>query len=107
MLITRLQTEASRHPGLYRLRLVAIAVAGDIALSTVQVMFVALPIGIGMLMFDNRYLHWLGAGAILLLIWLIGPTYRLEGRELTPEEAPALFAEISVRAPSWVPGKTR
>jgi len=93
-LIARLQSEAARHPTIYRWRLVALAVAGDVALTTVQVMFVALPILIGMMFMNNRYIYWLGAGAIVLLIWLVRTTYRLRGRELKPEEAPQLFSEI-------------
>jgi len=105
-LIARLQSEAARHPAIYRWRLVALAIAGDVALTTVQVLFAALPILIGMLFMNNRYIYWLGAGAIVLLIWLVRPTYRLDGRELKSEEAPQLFSEISaLREKLRVPGR--
>src|SRR6266540_1268775 len=105
-LIARLQSEAVRHPTMYRWRLVALAIAGDVALTTVQVMFVVLPILIGMVFMNNRYIYWLGAGAIVLLVWLVRPTYRLPGRELKPEEAPQLFAEIdALRKKLRVPGR--
>ncbi len=93
-LIARLQSEAARHPTIYRWRLVALAIAGDVALTTVQVIFIALPILVGMVFVNNRYIYWLGASAIVLLIWLVRPTYRLQGRELKRDEAPKLFSEI-------------
>ena len=105
-LIARLQSEAARHPTIYRWRLVALAIAGDVALTTVQVIFIAMPILVGMVFVNNRYIYWLGAGAIVLLIWLVRPTYRLQGRELKRDEAPKLFSEIdALRKKLQVPGR--
>ena len=48
-LIARLQSEASRRPSAYRLRLAIIAVGGDLALMVTQLLPVAAPLIIGAL----------------------------------------------------------
>lgn len=92
--IARLQTEASRSPGAYRLRLVAMALAGDFALTFAQVLPWAAPIVIGVLLVNLEKFYWLGAAAIVFLVWLFRPTFRFDGRELPAEECPQLGEEV-------------
>ncbi len=105
-LIARLQLEASRNPGAYRLRLAMIAVAGDLALMGTQVLPVALPIVIGALWMNVVAFYWLSGAAILLFAWMVRPTFRFSDRELAPEEAPALQKELaSLKEKLRVPGR--
>jgi Zn-dependent protease with chaperone function len=94
-LVTRLQSEASRRPRIYRLRLALIAVAGDFALIATQLLPWAAPIIIGVLWMNVELFYWLGGAAILLFAWLFRPSFRFSGRELKPEEAPQLYEELA------------
>jgi Zn-dependent protease with chaperone function len=94
-LIARLQSEVSRNPGAYRLRLAIIAVAGDLALMVTQILPVALPIVIGALWMNVVTFYWLSGAAILLFAWMVRPSFRFSDRELAPEEAPALRKELA------------
>ena len=85
-IIARLQLEASRSPVAYRLRLVAIALAGDLALMFTQVLPWAAPIVIGVLLVNQKLFYWLGGAAIVFLVWLFRPKFHFEGRELRAEE---------------------
>lgn len=92
--LARLQSEASRNPGAFRLRLIGMAVAGDVALSITQLFPVATPIVIGIIFFDLKALYWLGGASIILLAWILRPTFRFQGRELAIDEAPHLLEDI-------------
>jgi len=93
-IIARLQMEASRSPAAYRFRLVAIAIAGDFALTFTQVLPWAAPIIIGVLLVNLKLFYWLGGAAIVFLVWLFRPTFRFEGRELAAEECRQLHEEV-------------
>jgi len=93
-LIARLQAEAARSPRMYRFRLAAIAIAGDLALTTTKVLPWAAPIVFGALLFNLKLFYWLGGAAIVFLAWLFRPTFRFEGRQLSTEEAPRLYEEM-------------
>ncbi len=107
-IIARLQSEAARNPGAYRLRLALIAIAGDLALMVTRVLPWAAPIIIGVLLINLKLYYWLGGAAILFLIWMLRPGFRFSGRELTAEEAPELFREIAgLKRKLRVPGRMR
>lgn len=93
--IARLQAEASRRPGAYRLRLAAIAIAGDGALTITQVLPWAVPIVFGAFFVNMELYYWLGGAAIVLLAWILRPTFRVQGRELAIDEAPRLYEDIA------------
>lgn len=93
-IISRLQIEASRSPAAYRFRLVAIAIAGDFALTFTQVLPWAAPIVIGVLLVNLKLFYWLGGAAIVFLVWLFRPKFRFEGRELAADECPQLREEV-------------
>jgi Zn-dependent protease with chaperone function len=105
-LIARLQHEAAQRPAAYRLRLTALAVAGDLALIVMQIMpFVAL-IVVGVIIYGKPWFAWYGAAVIAFLIWLLRPTFAFGGRELKREDAPALFAAMdALREKLEVPGR--
>ena len=107
-LIARLQTEASRSPGFYRFRLALIAIAGDCALMATQIIPIAAPIAIGALWVNVTWLYWVSGAGILLFIWIARPSFRFDGRELTPTEAPRLHEEIaSLKLKLRVPGRMK
>jgi Zn-dependent protease with chaperone function len=107
-LIARLQSEASRRPRAYRLRLAAIAVAGDLALMGTQLLPIAAPIAIGALWMNVVSFYWLSGAAIVLFAWMLRPTFRFSDRELRAEEAPALYSEIArLKAKLEAPGRMR
>lgn len=92
--VAALESEAMRRPGAYRARLTLIAVLGDLALTATQVFPLAAPILVGALLLNRELFYW-GAGvAILFLAWLFRRTLRIEGRVVTPEEAPRLHGEL-------------
>src|SRR5262245_61139287 len=99
-LLERLQEKAAQNPRAYRRRLALLAVAGDIALTAVQVI---LPLAalvlfgvlnalvvLGGLPAIPVLFYWVGAAALIFLLWLVRPTVRWDGRELTAQEAPDL-----------------
>jgi len=105
-LIARLQSEASRRPGTYRLRLALIAVGGDFALMGTQLLPVAVPLAIGAFWMNVVLFYWLSAAAIVVFAWLLRPGFRFSGRELLAEEAPALFRELAaLKVKLQVPGR--
>lgn len=107
-IIARLESEASRNPRAYRLRLALIAIGGDFALTVVQLMPWAAPIVIGALWVNVTTFYVLGAAAVAFLAWMLRPTWRFEGRELQPDEAPQLHAELDrLKDELQVPGRMR
>jgi Zn-dependent protease with chaperone function len=103
-----LERQASRNPRWYRFKLAAIALAGDLALTITQVLPLALPIAIGVLVFNVKLFYWLGAAAVLLFAWMLRPALRITERELARGEAPLLFAELDrLRSKLQVPGRMR
>jgi Zn-dependent protease with chaperone function len=93
-LIARLQTAAARSPAFYRARLMLLAVAGDVTLSAVRVVPWFAVIFFGVVLANRVFFYWMGAAALVFLVWLLRPGFRLEGRPLRSDEAPALFREI-------------
>jgi Zn-dependent protease with chaperone function len=92
--IERLETQAARHPNLYRFRLAALAIGGDILLTTAHIAPWVLPIGLGVVFLNQPAFYALGGAVLVFFIYLSRPTLRFQGRALTREEAPVLFAEI-------------
>jgi hypothetical protein len=81
--IERLQAQAARNPAFYRWRVGAIAVAGDVALTVIQILPIALPIFIGLMFYNFPYKFWLFAAVVAFLAWVIRPSFRFHGREVT------------------------
>ena len=107
-IIARLESEASRNPRGYRLRLALIAVGGDFALTVTQLAPWAAPIVIGALWVNVKTFYFLGAAAVVFLAWMLRPAWRFEGRELKPDEAPQLHAELDrLKQKLQVPGRMR
>jgi Zn-dependent protease with chaperone function len=107
-IIARLESEASRNPRAYRLRLALIAIGGDLALTITQLAPWAAPIVIGALWVNVRTFWLLAAVAVAFLAWMLRPSWRFEGRELKREEAPQLQAEIDrLKEKLRVPGRMR
>jgi hypothetical protein len=115
-LLERLQKKAAQNPRAYRRRLAVLAVAGDIALTAIQVI---LPLAalvlfgvlnavvlLGGLPAIPVLFYWVGAAALIFLVWLARPIFRFDGRELTAQEAPDLHAAIiELRRKLQVPGR--
>lgn len=77
-----------------RLHLALIAIAADIVLTVALVFPIALPIAIGTLFFNHELFYWIGAIAIVLIAWLVRPSFTFNGRALRREEAPALYEAL-------------
>jgi Zn-dependent protease with chaperone function len=103
-LLERLRKKAAQNPRAYRRRLAVLAVAGDIALTAIQVI---LPLAaivlfgvlnalllLGALPAIPVLFYWVGGAALIFLVWLARPIFRFDGRELTAQEAPDLHAAI-------------
>ena len=115
-LLECLQRKAAQNPRAYRRRLAVLAVAGDIALTAIQVI---LPLAalvlfgvlnalvlLGGLPTIPVLFYWVGAAALIFLVWLVRPTVRWDGRELTAQQAPDLHeAIIELRRRLQVPGR--
>src|SRR6185436_19190467 len=93
-LIARLQGAAARSPALYRARLMLLAVAGDVTLTAALVLPWFAVIFFGVVLANRVLFYWMGAAALVFLVWLLRPGFRLEGRALRRDEAPELFREI-------------
>src|SRR4051812_13423490 len=92
----RLHEYAQRHPRKYRWSLIAMALLGDLALTAAQVFPLAAPILIGMFFVDLPLFHGLGAAAILFLVWMLRPRFRVDGRAVAREEAPFLYEQLDL-----------
>ena len=93
--IKRLEVAAAARPGLYRLRLVLLALCGDAVLTFVRVLPAAGPIAVGAIFFDSTIIHVLAGASVLLLIWVMRPGIRSTGgRKIAPTDAPELFAAL-------------
>ena len=92
--LQRLEAAAAAHPGLYRMRLALLALAGDVILTFVRIFPFAAPIVFGALFVNNTYIHALAAFAIMLLIWLMRPGYRDTGKSIEQKDAPELYAAL-------------
>jgi len=115
-LLECLQRKAAQNPRAYRRRLAVLAVAGNIALTAIQVI---LPLAalvlfgvlnalvlLGGLPAIPVLFYWVGAAALIFLVWLVRPTVRWDGRELTAQQAPDLHeAIIELRRRLQVPGR--
>jgi Zn-dependent protease with chaperone function len=94
--LQRLETAAAARPGLYRAKLVLLAVAGDVLLTFVRMTPVAGPIVVGALFVNNAYVHLLTAVVVLMLAWLMRPDVRDRGRSVARHEAPELYSALDV-----------
>jgi Zn-dependent protease with chaperone function len=92
--LQRLETLAATRPGPYRARLAFLAIAGDAVLTFVRVLPLAGPIVLGALFANNTIIYALAALAVLLLIWVVRPSYRDGGIVIGRNDAPELFATL-------------
>ena len=92
--LQRLEAAAAARPGLYRMRLALLALAGDVILTFVRVVPFALPIVIGTLFFNNTFIYAVAAFVIALLIWVMRPGYRDRGKSIEQKDAPELYAAL-------------
>ena len=105
-LIERLERAARRNPALYRFRLTVLAVAGDLALTAAQIAPILAVIFFGVVIANYPFFYWIGAAAAMFFIWVMRPSFRIEGRELKEAEAPVLFRELQgLREKLRVPGR--
>jgi Zn-dependent protease with chaperone function len=89
-----LEAAAAARPGLYRMRLALLALAGEVILTFVRVVPFALPIVIGTLFFNNTFIYAVAAFVIALLIWVMRPGYRDRGKSIEQKDAPDLYAAL-------------
>jgi Zn-dependent protease with chaperone function len=94
-LIARLEKAASENSGRYRLRLAILAIVGDVLLTFLLVLPLALPIALGALWLNHPIYYGVAAVAILFIAWLMRPTLRIKGRLLSADEAPELYRQLT------------
>jgi Zn-dependent protease with chaperone function len=92
--LARLEAEVARNPAAYRRKLAFAAVFGELTLNVMRLIPIAVPMFVGAAFLQHPVFFWVAAAATLLLWWLMQPDSRVEGCELTRDEAPRLFAEI-------------
>lgn len=105
--LARLQAEATQCPAWYRFRIAALSIFGDVMLTATQVIFLALPIALGLLMFRLDHPLYTGAGvlALVLLVWMVRPAFHFDDKALAKADAPALHELVeSLRQHLDVPG---
>jgi len=86
--------------------LAVLALAGDAALTATQVFPIALPMLIGMLWMNNVLIYYAGAAGIVLVAWILRPSFRVDGRVLDRTEAPGLHEALDdLRKKIGVPGR--
>jgi len=81
---------------LYRFRLALLAISGDLTLTIVEVVPWFAVVFFGVVIANRPFFYWMGAVALVFLIWLLRPTFRIKGRELRKAEAPELFGELEI-----------
>src|SRR5215468_3123524 len=92
--IRRLEAAAAARPGLYRARLMLLALAGDAILTFVRVLPLGGPIAVAALFFDSALIRVPAVIAIVFLIWVLRPGSRDSGESLGRGEAPELHAAL-------------
>jgi Zn-dependent protease with chaperone function len=92
--LRRLEAAAAARPGLYRMRLALLALAGDVILTFVRMLPFAGPIAIGALFVNNAFVYALAAFTIVFLIWLMRPGYRDSGKRIEQKDASELYAAL-------------
>lgn len=92
--VQRLEAEAAARPGLYRMRLALLALAGDLMLTFVRAFPLAAPIVIGALLVNHAYVYAGSAIAIMFLAWVMRPGHRDSGKPVERKDAPALYAAL-------------
>src|SRR5262245_43618538 len=98
-MVARLEERAHRDPDAYKLRVVLLAMSGYVYLLLMVAMLLMLLAGV---LASSVYLHALAiklALPVLALVWLVVSAMWVkipppEGRRVTAEQAPALFAMI-------------
>ena len=108
--VARLQIAATRSPNWYRAQVAALSILGDLLLTATQVLPLALPIALGLLLFQINQPVFMGAGvlALLLFIWMARPTSHLVDKILPRSDAPALYELVdSLRRHLDVPNAPR
>jgi Zn-dependent protease with chaperone function len=104
--IARFEKLAAENPKAYRFRLAAVAVLGDIVLTILRMIPVALLIALSSLFYGGWFFYALAATTFLLFLWLGRADFRVDGRVLERTDAPALFAEVDqLRTQLAVSGK--
>jgi Zn-dependent protease with chaperone function len=92
--IARYEALAKDDPNGYRHRLAFIAVMGDIVLTILRMIPIALLVAFSSLFYGGWFFQVLAVSTLLLFLWLGRPDFRIDGRVLVREDAPELFAEI-------------
>jgi Zn-dependent protease with chaperone function len=102
-LVTRLERSAERSPGAYKAKVVGLALLGYSYIFGVLIVLLALVLGLGALvLIKPLLLAKIGFKLLIPLAVVIGVCAKAiwvrlgepEGRALTPDEAPELFAEL-------------
>jgi Zn-dependent protease with chaperone function len=92
--LVRLEAAAAVRPGLYRARLILLALTGDVLLTFVRVAWIAGPIVFGALFVNSTYIDLLAAAFILLFIWATRPGIRDSGASIVRRDAPELYGAL-------------
>jgi Zn-dependent protease with chaperone function len=92
--IEKLTEQARSNSAVYKTKLLALAIVGDLALTVAQVLPFVLPALLAAMFFDVALFYWLTAALAVFLAWVFRPSYRTEGGFVSQEQAPALFSEI-------------
>ncbi len=92
--LQRLEAAAAARPGLYRMRLALLALAGDAILAFVRAAPIAAPTAIGVLLVNNAVIYALAAISIVFLPWVMRPGYRDSGESIGQKDAPELYTAL-------------
>ncbi len=93
--LEQIQAFARRSPKLYGAQLATLAIGGDIVLTFVEVLPWAIGIAIGAIFFDHPVFRWGAVAAILLLVWLMRPTFQIGGKHVDRKTVPDLFTALA------------
>ncbi|MBR0831133.1 M48 family metalloprotease [Bradyrhizobium manausense] len=76
------------------MQLTLLVLAGDATLTCIRVFPFAAPILFGALLANNTFIGTLAAFIVILLIWLMRPSYRYGGTSIGRNDAPQLYAAV-------------
>ncbi len=92
--ISQYEKAAATNPRAYRTRLAIIAILGDLALTFLRMLPISLLVAGGFLFYAGWFAATLGAVIWFVFLWMGRADFRLSGRALKREQAPALFTEL-------------
>jgi Zn-dependent protease with chaperone function len=93
-LIRKLEQQARDNPAAYRSKVSLLSWVGNLTLTLIRILPIALPIVVILMMFSHPLIQVIAVLTLLLFLWTMRPNHEETGQPLTRGAAPALYAAV-------------